>query len=67
MFRILSKIMLGFSLIGLVILGYPAIAQAQLEPAQLAKVVQEIENMRSKLGERKKVQTYVCALRINHS
>ncbi|EKU99021.1 Protein of unknown function (DUF3365) [Leptolyngbya sp. PCC 7375] len=54
MFRILSKIMLGFSLIVLVVLVCPAIAQAQPEPAQLAKAVQEIENldaMRSGLAD----------------
>ena len=45
MFRILSNTILVFSLIGLVILGYPAIAQAQPEPTQLAKAVQEIENL----------------------
>ncbi len=52
MFRILSKVILSFSLIMLVVLGYPTIAQAQ--PAQLAKAVQEIENldaMRSGLAD----------------
>lgn len=43
MFRILSKTILGFSLIALIVLAYPAISQAQ--PAQLAKAVQEIENL----------------------
>lgn len=54
MFRLLSKIMLGFSLVVLVVLVCPAIAQAQPEPAQLAKAVQEIENldaMRSGLAD----------------
>lgn len=45
MFRILAKTLLGFSLIALVVIGYPAIAQAQSEPAELAKAVQEIENL----------------------
>ncbi len=43
MFGILFKIVLSFSLIVVIFLRYPAIAQAQ--PAHLAKAVQEIENL----------------------
>ena len=45
MFSSLFKLVLGVSLIVLMLIGYPTLAQAKPEPAQLAKAVQEIENL----------------------
>lgn len=45
MVKTLSHIFLGLSLFVLCFLGRPAIAQAQPDPAQLAKAVQEIEQL----------------------
>ncbi|MGF1496059.1 MAG: DUF3365 domain-containing protein [Elainellaceae cyanobacterium] len=41
----LRRLGLGIFLVGLLLVGHPAIAQAQPEPAQLAKAVQEIETL----------------------
>ncbi|MGD1942080.1 MAG: DUF3365 domain-containing protein [Leptolyngbyaceae cyanobacterium] len=45
MIRVFSRLVLGVSLVICVLIGLPAIAQAQPEPAELAKAVQEIENL----------------------
>ncbi|MEO1070091.1 MAG: DUF3365 domain-containing protein, partial [Cyanobacteria bacterium J06638_6] len=45
MMRVFCCSILGVALAALVLVGLPAIAQAQPDPAELAKAVQEIENL----------------------
>ncbi|MFE4106888.1 Tll0287-like domain-containing protein [Almyronema epifaneia] len=45
MMRSVSRLMLGIALGALLLIAHPAIAQAQPEPAELAKAVEEIENL----------------------
>ena len=45
MMRVFSRLVLGVSLVIFCLMGLPAIAQAQPDPAQLAKAVEEIENL----------------------
>ena len=43
--RVFFRFILGASLVICLLMGLPAIAQAQPDPAQLAKAVEEIENL----------------------
>jgi hypothetical protein len=45
MMRVFFRFVLGASLVICLLLGLPAIAQAQPDPAELAKAVEEIENL----------------------
>ncbi|PSN14305.1 hypothetical protein C7271_21770 [filamentous cyanobacterium CCP5] len=45
MMRVFFRFVLGVSLVSFLLMGVPAIAQAQPDPAQLAKAVEEIENL----------------------
>ena len=56
MMRVFSRLVLGVSLVIFCLMGLPAIALAQPEPTELAKAVQEIENLDAlRSGDRKSV------------